>query len=123
MAMDERITVFGIKNCDTVRKARQWLDDHAIAHDFHDFKTAGVRPDALAAWIAKWGWERVLNKAGTTYRKLPDEAKSGLTEAKAIKLMLANPSMIKRPIVTALSPVLLGFDAEQFALFFHAVRA
>ena len=114
------ITVYGIKNCDTVKKARAWLDAHRIDYEFHDFKTAGVEREKLAHWCAELGWETVLNRAGTTFRKLPDADKSGLSEAKAIKLMLAQPSMIKRPVLENGKRLAIGFKPENYAREFKA---
>src|ERR1700757_3453938 len=92
------ITVYGIKNCDTMKKARTWLDSHGMQYGFHDYKTAGIDADVLKRWADEVGWEVLLNRAGTTFRKLPDEQKTGLNERKAISLMVAQPSMIKRPV-------------------------
>ncbi len=85
------ITLYGIKNCDTMKKARAWLDSHSIAYTFHDYKSAGIDPATLQGWVRQLGWEPLLNRAGTTFRKLPDEQKQDLTEARAIALMLAQP--------------------------------
>ena len=104
------ITVYGIRNCDTVKKARAWLDARGIAYDFHDYKIAGIDEARLRAWAAELGWERLLNRAGTTFRKLPESQKAGLDEDKAIGLMLAQPSMIKRPVLDLGDRRLLGFD-------------
>jgi arsenate reductase len=90
------ITIYGIKNCDTMKKARGWLDSHGVAYGFHDYKTAGITKDKLKGWSDKLGWETLLNRAGTTFRKLPDADREGLNERKALALMLAQPSMIKR---------------------------
>lgn len=109
------LTMYGIKNCDTIRKARTWLDEHAIAYDFHDYKTAGIDSARLARWIAAEGWETVLNRAGTTFRKLPDADKTGLDADKATALMLAQPSMIKRPVLEHPGGVLIGFAPERYA--------
>src|SRR5471032_345158 len=111
-------TIYGIKNCDTMKKARAWLEAHKVAYDFHDYKTAGIEKGKLETWIKKAGWETLLNKAGTTFRKLPDQDKEGLTEAKAIKLMLAQPSMIKRPVLEQGAKLLVGFKPEQYAATF-----
>ena len=108
------ITLYGIPNCDTVKKARTWLDQQGIAYDFHDYKKAGVTAAKLKAWCKALGWETVLNRAGTTYRKLPDEAKDGLTQAKAIALMVEHPSMIKRPIVEHEGGLLIGFKQPEW---------
>lgn len=109
------ITLYGIPNCDTVKKARDWLAAHGKDYAFHDYKKAGADPARIAAWIAEAGLDRVLNKAGTTFRKLPDEAKADLTEAKAIPLMAENPSTIKRPIVEYPGGLLVGFRPEEWA--------
>jgi arsenate reductase len=93
------VTIYGIKNCDTMKKARAWLDNAGHAYDFHDYKTAGIDRARLEGWAEKVGWETLLNRSGTTFRKLPDADKAGLTEQKAFALMLAQPSMIKRPVL------------------------
>lgn len=108
------LTVFGISQCDTVKKARLWLDAHALAYDFHDFKKAGVSADQVLQWCSALGWETVLNRAGTTFRKLPDDQRSGLDQAKAVALMVEQPSMIKRPIVLHAKGLLVGFKPEQW---------
>lgn len=112
------IAIYGIKNCDTVKKARSWLDGHGVAYEFHDYKTEGADPKKLEAWCKEFGWESVLNRAGTTFRKLPDADKDNLDAAKAIKLMLAQPSMIKRPLVEFGGKRLLGFKEEAYAAAF-----
>ena len=104
--------VYGIPNCDTVKKARAFLTAAGVAHDFHDYKKAGVPADALARWVARWGWETVLNRAGTTFKALPDAEKTELDAARAQALMLANPSMIKRPIVEGEGVALIGFKPD-----------
>ncbi len=109
------VTMYGIKNCDTIKKARAWLDEHAIAYDFHDYKTAGVDSTRLARWIAAEGWETVLNRAGTTFRKLPDADKASLDADKASALMVAQPSMIKRPVLEHPGGILIGFASERYA--------
>jgi arsenate reductase len=109
------ITIHGIKNCDTMKKARAWLEAEGIAHHFHDYKTAGITPAMLQAWVSKAGWEALLNRAGTTFRKLPDDQKQGLDEARALALMLAQPSMIKRPVLTKGDALLIGFDSTRYA--------
>jgi arsenate reductase (glutaredoxin) len=112
------VTLYGIPNCDTVKKARNWLDARGIAYGFHDYKKAGADASKLAVWCDALGWESVLNRAGTTFRKLPDADRAGLDGEKAIALMLAQPSMIKRPIVEHPGGLLLGFkDAEWAAAF------
>ena len=108
------VTLFGIPNCDTVKKARAWLDGNGVAYAFHDYKKAGIAEPTLRGWAAEVGWERLLNRAGTTFRKLPDGDKAGLDEDRAIALMLANSSMIKRPVVEHGGPLLVGFDPETY---------
>ncbi len=105
-------TIYGIKNCDTMKKARAWLDAKGVAYDFHDYKSAGVAKEKLKGWSDKLGWETLLNRAGTTFKKLPDADKEGLTEKKALALMLAQPSMIKRPVLEAGGKLLVGFKPE-----------
>ncbi len=106
------VTIYGIKNCDTMKKARTWLESHGIANDFHDYKTSGVTPGALRRWCAALGWETVLNRAGTTFRALPDADKQDLNEDKAIALMLAQPSMIKRPVLDRDGELIAGFKPD-----------
>jgi arsenate reductase len=110
-----RITIYGIKNCDTMKKARAWLDSHDVAYDFHDYKTAGIDSSKLEQWSGKLGWETLLNRAGTTFKKLPDADKEGLDERKAIALMLAQPSMIKRPVLDLSGKLVVGFKPEIYA--------
>ncbi len=108
------VTIYGIKNCDTMKKARSWLDKKGVAYDFHDYKAAGIERDRLERWAAKVGWEPLLNRAGTTFRKLSDKDKDGLTEKKALALMVAQPSMIKRPVLDVGGRLLVGFKPEQY---------
>jgi len=110
------VTLFGIRNCDTVKKARAWLAGQGIAHAFHDYKLAGVDAERLAAWIGRFGWDKVLNRSGTTFRKLPDDEKADLDAAKALAILVNNPSAIRRPIVEHDGGVLLGFDAGAWEL-------
>ena len=108
-------TIYGIKNCDTMKKARAWLDQRRVAYDFHDYKTKGIERAKLEGWAKKAGWETLLNSAGTTFRKLPDQNKAGLTETKAIALMLDQPSMIKRPVLDlGRDRVVVGFKPELY---------
>src|SRR3569833_1708832 len=93
------ITVYGIKSCDTMKRARTWLEGNGVQYEYHDYKAVGIEADVLRRWAAEVGWEVLLNRAGTTFRKLPDEQKTGLNERKAITLMVAQPSMIKRPVL------------------------
>ncbi|WEK41600.1 MAG: ArsC family reductase [Candidatus Sphingomonas colombiensis] len=108
------LTLFGIPNCDTVKKARVWLDQHGVVYAFHDYKKAGVDEAALRGWVARLGWEKLLNRNGTTFRKLPDETKADLDAEKAIAVMLANPSAIRRPVATKGDALVIGFDAAQY---------
>jgi arsenate reductase (glutaredoxin) len=106
------ITLYGIPNCDTVKKARVWLDERGIAYAFHDYKKAGADAAKLAAWCDAAGWEVVLNRAGTTFKKLADSDKADMTQAKAIALMMEQPSMIKRPVVEYPGGILVGFKPD-----------
>jgi len=108
------VTIYGIKNCDTMKKARGWLDEKGVAYTFHDYKAAGIERGRLEGWVGKVGWEKLLNRAGTTFRKLPDKDKEGLTENKAIVLMLDQPSMIKRPVLETGGKLFVGFKPEQY---------
>ena len=109
------LILYGIPNCDTVKKARAWLEARGVAYGFHDYKRVGIDETRLRAWARELGWERLLNRAGTTFRKLPDAAKADLDEGKAIALMLAQPSMIKRPVLDLGERRLVGFDAAGWA--------
>jgi arsenate reductase len=106
--------MYGITTCDTVRKARVWLDGHEIAYRFHDFRAEGLEAKRLDGWVSKVGWEKLLNKASTTFRELPDKDKQGLDEKKAKALMLAKPTMIKRPVLEVGDRVLVGFKADVY---------
>lgn len=108
------ITMYGIKNCDTVKKARTWLEGQGIAYAFHDYKTAGLDRKRLEGWAGELGWETLLNRAGTTFRKLPDAEKQDLDEARAIDLMLAQPSMVRRPVLDLGDKRLVGFKPELY---------
>jgi len=105
---------YGIPNCDTVKKARTWLEGHGIAYTFHDYKKEGADPARLGEWASMVGWEKLLNRAGTTFRKLPEADREGLNEAKAIALMAANPSCIKRPVVEHPGGLLVGFKEPEW---------
>jgi arsenate reductase len=107
-------TLYGIKNCDTMKKTRVWLDAHGIEYAFHDYKSLGIEEGVLRGWAAKVGWEVLLNRAGTTFRKLPDEDKEGLTEKQAIALMVDQPSLIKRPVLEVSGKLLVGFKPEVY---------
>jgi arsenate reductase len=110
------ITLYGIKNCDTMKKARALLDKKGVVYDFHDYKTQGIAREKLEGWAKKAGWETLLNRAGTTFKKLPDNDKANLTEKKAITLMLAQPSMIKRPVLElGGGKIVVGFKPDEYA--------
>jgi arsenate reductase len=109
------ITIYGIKNCDTMKKARAWLAEHGVPYAFHDYKAEGIERARLEGWAKKVGWEKLLNRAGTTFRGLAEQDKQGLDAAKAIQLMLAQPSLIKRPVLElGGGRVLVGFQAEVY---------
>ncbi|WP_326428630.1 ArsC family reductase [Stutzerimonas frequens] len=112
---DQRLRLYGIKACDTMKKARTWLDEHGQDYDFHDYKSAGIDRAHLEAWCNEHGWQTVLNRAGTTFRKLDDAAKADLDQARAIELMLAQPSMIKRPVLDLGDRTLIGFKPDLYA--------
>jgi Spx/MgsR family transcriptional regulator len=112
------VTLHGIRNCDTVKKARLWLEGQGVEHAFHDFKTQGVSDEQLACWSGAVGWEKLLNRAGTTFRKLPEAERADLSQDKALALMKAAPSMIKRPVLQRGDAVLVGFKPEDYARFF-----
>lgn len=107
--------LYGIKACDTMKKARTWLDEQGVDYRFHDYKTAGIDRGNLQKWCDEHGWETILNRAGTTFRKLDEAQKSDLDQARAIDLMLAQPSMIKRPVLDLGTRTLVGFKAERYA--------
>jgi arsenate reductase len=107
-------TMYGIKNCDTIKKARAWLEARGTDYRFHDYKVAGIPREKLEQWCRELGWETVLNRAGTTYRKLPEADKTGLNEKRAIALMLAQPSMIKRPVLDIGGRLLVGFKPDHY---------
>ena len=111
-----RLTLYGIKNCDTMKKARVWLDEHAVDYSFHDYKTVGIDQASLQRWCQALGWEALLNKAGTTFRKLDEADKEGLNAKKAMALMLAQPSMIKRPVLELGDRLLVGFKPEIYEM-------
>jgi arsenate reductase len=113
------ITLYGIKNCDTMKKARAWLDAHKVAYAFHDYKAAGIDRARLEGWSRTVGWETLLNRSGTTFRKLPDARREGLTEKKALALMLTQPSAIKRPVLDTGKAIVVGFKPEIYAATFR----
>ena len=108
------VTVYGIKNCDAMKKARAWLDGRGVAYAFHDYAKSGIERAQLTRWAGEVGWERLCNRAGTTFRKLPDEAKAELNENKAIVLMLDQPSIIKRPVLDCGGRVIVGFKPDTY---------
>jgi Spx/MgsR family transcriptional regulator len=108
------LTMFGIKNCDTIKKARAWLDAHGVAYRFHDYKIEGIDRQSLETWCRSAGWETVCNRAGTTFKKLPESQREGLTVAKAIALMVEHPSMIKRPVLDIDGTIVVGFSPDEY---------
>lgn len=109
------ITLYGIKACDTMKKARSWLEEHGVAYAFHDYKASAIDAASLQKWCDEHGWDKVLNRAGTTFRKLDEAHRQDLDQARAIALMLAQPSMIKRPVLDLGERTLLGFKPELYA--------
>ncbi len=118
--MAKSVTLYGIKNCNTMKKAWTWLDTHDVKYAFHDYKKEGVAKGTLEGWAKDVGWEVLLNRAGMTFRKLPEKDKDGITEKKAIALMLAQPSMIKRPVLDVGGKLFVGFKPEIYAKAFGA---
>ncbi|WKW52437.1 ArsC family reductase [Rhodomicrobium lacus] len=116
------ITVYGIKNCSTVKKARGWLEERGVAYAFHDYKTAGADEALVRRFVKEHGWETLLNRAGTTFRKLPESEKENIDEEKAVALMLANPSIIKRPVLDLGDRTLVGFKPEVYDAAFPATH-
>jgi arsenate reductase len=114
-AMAKTVSIYGIKACDTMKKARTWLEAAGVGYSFHDYKTQGIDAATLQGWAKKAGWEKLLNRSGTTFRGLPDADKAGIDEAKAIRLMVAQPSMIKRPVLDVDGALLVGFDPAAYA--------
>src|SRR5690349_8884443 len=116
------LKLYGIKNCDTMKKARTWLEGQGVRYEFHDYKASGIDAAALARWCGKVGWETLLNRSGTTFRKLPEARKSDLTERKALDLMLEQPSMIKRPVLEIDARVLVGFKPDLYTKLLHDLQ-
>ncbi|GBQ89617.1 hypothetical protein AA13595_2689 [Gluconacetobacter johannae DSM 13595] len=116
--MPRLVTIHGIKACDTMKKARAWLDAHGVVYAFHDYKTQGIARDVLEGWVRQVGWPTLLNRAGTTFRKLPDADKTDLDEGRAVTLMLAQPSMVKRPVLDVDGALTVGFKPEIYAALF-----
>ena len=112
------VKIYGIANCDTMKKARQWLTAHGIEYEFHDYKQAGLDERRLRGWVKQVGWEILLNRRGTTWRKLDEAQKAGIDEAGAIRVMLANPSIVKRPVLELEDSLRVGFDAAEYARIF-----
>ena len=119
MTTSKPTTLYGIKNCDTMKKARAWLDAHGVAYTFHDYKIAGIERETLQGWARAVGWEVLLNRVGTTFRKLAEHDKRGLGEKKSVALMLAQPSMIKRPVLDVGGKLIVGFRPEVYAAAFR----
>lgn len=112
------MVLYGIKNCDTVKKARRWLDANDVAFDFHDFRADGLEQATIESWLQTVSWEVLLNKRGTTWRKLDDPRKDDINEAIAIELMLSNPTLIKRPVITVNNDCMVGFKEADYAAYF-----
>ena len=122
--MAKPITIYGIKNCDTMKKARAWLDKRGVAYAFHDYKTEGIDRARLERWCKDAGWETLLNRAGRTFRKLPESAKTNVDARKALRLMLDQPSMIKRPVLElGGGKLVIGFTAENYQATFAAAKS
>lgn len=118
MTMAHEVTIFGIKACDTMKKARAWLVAHGVAHDFHDYRVAGVNEAMLRDWVEREGWETLLNRAGTTFRALPEADRAVPGADQAVRLMMMQPAMIKRPVLVHGDRLLVGFKPERYAAFF-----
>lgn len=112
------VTIYGIPNCDTMKKARTWLRDHGVEHAFHDYKKQGIDREKLEGWAGEVGWETLLNRSGTTFRKLPEAARQDIGREQAITLMLEQPSMIKRPVLEAAGRIEVGFKADRYGAIF-----
>lgn len=110
-----KIAIYGIKNCDTMKKAFIWLDEHGVEYRFHDYKREGVPVERLATWSKAVGWQKLANTRGPTWRKIPEEQRTGLDEARALALLAEHSSAIRRPVVEAGKKILVGFDAREFA--------
>ena len=113
--MAASITIYGISNCDTMRRARAWLGEHGVAFTFHDYRRDGVERSRLEGWVARLGWEKLLNRSGTTFRKLSPELREGLDAERAIALMLEHPAMIRRPVLEGPGLLLVGFRPDDYA--------
>ena len=122
MTKAKTVTIYGIKNCDTMKKARAWLDQRGVTYEFHDYKSAGIERGRLEGWARAVGWETLLNRSGRTFRALPPKDQESVSEKKAIALMAAQPSMIKRPVLDVDGKLLVGFKPEQYAKTFAKGR-
>ena len=118
--MGDSVTVYGIANCDTIKKAKSWLDKKGIKYAFHDYRKQGLEADQLNSWVDALGWEPLLNKRGTTWRKLPDEVKDNVDRTSAIEIMLENPAIIKRPLLIKGDEMMLGFSDSQYQELFES---
>ncbi len=118
--MTRTVTIYGIKNCDTMKKARAWLEAHGVAYLFHDYKANGIERGKLEAWAKAASWETLLNRAGTTFRKLPQQDKENLSNEKAVALMLAQPAMIRRPVLDLGGTLIVGFRPDTYEKIFSA---
>jgi len=118
LGIEMAITMYGIRNCDTIKKSRKWLEANNFEYEFHDYRVNGLTKEQLQNWCEALGWEQVLNKRGTTYRQLTDEQKSSLSETTAIELLLELPAMIKRPLLDVDGSLTLGFKADNYAAIF-----
>lgn len=113
------VTIYGIRNCDTMKKACAWLDERGVAYVFHDYRKQGIERMRLMQWVKHLGWKTLLNTQGTTWRKLSPEQQADLTQGKAVALMLAHPSLIKRPVLETGQQLLVGFDPQIYTSFVH----
>jgi len=112
------ITLYGITNCDTVKKARKWLEAHSVAYTYHDFRANGLAPETLREWAANIGWEALLNRRSRSWKELPESERATIDEANALRLMLSNPTLIKRPVVTMGDRIITGFSEDEFNVLF-----
>ena len=112
------VTMYGIKNCDTIKKARRWLDEHGVDYHFHDLRSAGLEEKMLRRWLRQVDWQVLLNRRGTTWRKLPEKQRQEIDQTRAIALMLENPAIIKRPVLTLEATCHVGFKADEYAAIF-----
>ena len=116
--MTSTVTLYGIANCDTIKKAKTWLQDHEIDFEFHDYRKQGLEPELLQTWVRDLGWEALVNRRGTTWRQLTPEVKNSIDTDSAIEIMLANPAIIKRPLLAINDRRYLGFSDEQYSQIF-----